>query len=77
MIQLKLRCKELNFLFDRLQKSLLAKMNEERTLPLRDRFQLREEGRRQEESFEAKLLREHGFVRLENGRVISGEEKTV
>ncbi len=77
VVQLKLRCKELNFLFDRLQKSLLAKMNEERTLPVRDRFQLRGEAKRQEELFETKLLREHGFVKLENGRVVSEKKKDV
>lgn len=77
VIQLKLRCKELNFLLDRLQKSLLVKMNEERTLPARDRFQLREERKRQEESFETKLLREHGFVKLENGRVVSADNKSL
>lgn len=75
VIQLKLRCKELNFLFDRLQKSLLAKMNEERTLPARERLHLQEERRRQEESFETKLLREQGFIKLENGRVVSAEER--
>src|SRR3990167_10904407 len=48
-VQLKLQCKELNFLFDRLQKSLLVKMESEQTLSVGDKFRLHEQQARKEQ----------------------------
>jgi four helix bundle protein len=41
-LQLKLRAKEINFLLDKLQNSLLEKMKTEKTLASADRFRIRE-----------------------------------
>ena len=73
-LQLKLRAKELNFLLDRLQQSLIAKMKNEGTLSVADRTranQQREEAARR--WFEG-YLKEQGWVRLENGRIVKREE---
>src|SRR3989338_10964493 len=43
VVQLKLRAKELNFLIERLQKSLVEKMSTENTLPTSERLRLREQ----------------------------------
>jgi four helix bundle protein len=73
VVRLKLRCKELNYLLDRLQKSLLEKMKEEETLPFKDKRFLAKDERRKEESFDERMLREHGLKRLENGQVVKDE----
>jgi len=73
VVRLKLRCKELNYLLDRLQKSLLEKMKEEETLPFKDKRFLAKDERRKEESFDERMLRENGLKRLENGQVVKDE----
>lgn len=73
VVRLKLRCKELNYLLDRLQKSLLAKMKEEETLPFKDKRYLAKDGRRKEEGFDERMLRENGLKRLENGQIVKDE----
>jgi four helix bundle protein len=73
VVRLKLRCKELNYLLDRLQKSLLKKMKEEETLPFKDKRFLVKDERRKEEKFDDRMLREHGLKRLENGQIVKDE----
>jgi len=73
VVRLKLRCKELNYLPDRLQKSLLAKMKEEETLPFKDKRYLAKDERRKEEGFDERMLRENGLKRLENGQIVKDE----
>jgi four helix bundle protein len=70
LVQLKLRCKEMNFLLDKLQKSLLEKMEGEHRLPRADvaaRIRQKEAG--QDQWFE-RTLEEQGLVRLANGQII-------
>ena len=43
VVQLKLRAKELNYLLENLQKSLVTKMKEDHTLPTSERLRLREQ----------------------------------
>lgn len=43
VVQLKLRAKELNFLLEQLQKSLVDKMSSENTLPTQERIRIRDE----------------------------------
>lgn len=70
IIQLKLRCEELNFLLEKLQKSLLKKMSEENTLPRKDKFFLAESAKKKEEfSYEA-ILEEYGLKRSDDGKII-------
>jgi four helix bundle protein len=73
VVRLKLRCKELNFLLEKLQKSLLSKMKEEETLPSKDKRYLSINERKVEENFDEQLLREYGMKRLENGQVVKDE----
>ena len=69
-LQLKLRTKELNFLLDRLQASLVGKMAREGTLSLADKLQEQKNERKNMEIWYDNLLKEHNLIRLENGRVI-------
>ncbi|MEK9151675.1 MAG: four helix bundle protein [Patescibacteria group bacterium] len=73
VVRLKLHCRELNFLFDKLQKSLLTKMESERSLPSRDMFQLQEQQFRKNDTIEGELLKQYGLKRLENGQVVKDE----
>lgn len=73
VVRLKLRCKELNYLLDRLQKSLLEKMKEEETLPFKDKRYLAKDERRKGAGFDEKMLRENGLKRLENGQIVKDE----
>jgi len=75
IVRLKLRAKELNFLLDRLQKSLLDKMGSEGTLSVADKFQKRERQRRGEEKWFKDFLAGEGLVRLEDGRFVKKGEK--
>ncbi|MEK7078317.1 MAG: four helix bundle protein [Patescibacteria group bacterium] len=75
-LQLKLRAKELNFLLDKLQKSLVQKMGSEGTLSLADKLRREKDRRAEEERWYENSLKEQGLVRLENGRVVKkGVEK--
>jgi four helix bundle protein len=70
IVQLKLRCKEVNFLLDRLQQSLVKKMEEDKTLPAEDRIvQGYAQERGIQKSYE-ELLESQGLTRLKNGRVV-------
>ncbi|MDP3957013.1 MAG: four helix bundle protein [bacterium] len=73
VVQLKLQCKELNFLFDKLQKSLLNKMENEHSLSSHDKFQLHEQQTKKEQDAEEAILIQYGLKRLENGRVVKDE----
>lgn len=73
VVRLKLRCKELNYLLEKLQKSLLSKMKEEETLLSKDKRYLARNERKAEENFDEQLLREHGMKRLENGQIVKDE----
>jgi hypothetical protein len=72
-VRLKLMCKELNYLLDRLQKSLVAKMEEEQTLPRKDKYVIIRDKERKQENFEEEMLRKNGLKRLENGQVVKDE----
>ena len=73
VVCLKLRCKELNFLFDRLQKSLLTKMESEQTLSAADKFQRIKRQEHGDKKIEQELLNRYSLKRLENGQVVKVE----
>lgn len=74
VVKLKLQCKELNYLFTQLQKSLVEKMESEHTLPMRDIFQKHEqEKQKREGDFEEDFLKPFGLKRLPNGQVVKDE----
>lgn len=74
VIQLKLQCKEINFLLDRLQKSLQEKMQAEHTIPRAEVYRLREQEKyKREGNFEEDFLKPHGLKRLQNGQVVKDE----
>lgn len=76
LIQLKLRAKELNFLMDRLQLSLIQKMRTEGTLSVADRIRSNQQQDEAAKRWFENYLTEQGFTRLENGRVVKkGIEK--
>ncbi|TAN58530.1 four helix bundle protein [Patescibacteria group bacterium] len=70
VVQLKLRCKELNFLISKLQKSLEDKMTAEHTLPAADRFKKSQIHQRKDKDWYEKTLADQGFARLANGRIV-------
>lgn len=74
-LQLKLRAKELNFLLDKLQKSLTDKMGSEGTLTMADKLKRGKDRRIDEEKWFENSLKEQGQVRLINGMIVKkGEE---
>lgn len=74
VVKLKLECKELNYLFTQLQKSLVEKMEYEHTMPRRDIFQKQEqEKQKREGDFEEDFLKPLGLKRLPNGQVVKDE----
>jgi hypothetical protein len=73
VVQLKLRCKEINFLLHKLQKSLEEKMKTEGTLAISDKFKIQKEENSQIDRAEKNLLKNFGFSRLENGKVVKTE----
>lgn len=70
VVRVKLRTKELNFLLDRLQQSLVTKMEEDRTLSAHERLERQEQEARKAGEWYKDMLKEHDLVRLENGRVV-------
>lgn len=74
LIQLKLRAKELNFLLDRLQQSLINKMAQEGILSERDKLRRAEDKKRDYEKWYGEFLEQQGLMRLENGRVVKKGE---
>jgi hypothetical protein len=74
VVKLKLQCKELNYLLTQLQKSLVEKMETERTLPMRDILQKQSQGKKKREGdFEEDFLKPLGLRRLPNGQVVRDE----
>lgn len=74
IVKLFLGAKEVNFLLERLQKSLDVKMGEEKTLPRAERYQRAfvqaEREEKENDAFLENYMREHQLVRLPDGRVI-------
>ena len=60
-LQLKLRAKEINFLLDKLQNSLLEKMKTEKTLASSDRFRIREHENTERRKEHEAYLHERGW----------------
>ncbi len=75
VVQLKLRCKELNFLLSKLQKSLEDKMTAEHTLPAADRFKRSQTRQNKDKDWYEKTLANRGFARLANGRIVKVKQK--
>jgi len=71
---LKLRCKELNFLLHKLQQALLEKMEQERTLPVKDKLRISAKQMRDGEVEYAKMLADLGLEKLENGEVVKKQK---
>ncbi|HCP08279.1 MAG TPA: hypothetical protein DIT25_00550 [Candidatus Moranbacteria bacterium] len=70
IVQLKLRCKELNYLLNKLQKSLESKMLQEKTLTANDLAQSRSGQIQKNEDWAKNMLEEYGMEKLENGQVV-------
>jgi four helix bundle protein len=66
IVQLKLRCKEVNFLLDRLQKSLVNKMDKEHALSAKDRMRQGETEREKEDKWLEQFLK--------NGKIAKNSE---
>lgn len=75
IVQLKLRCKELNFMLHKIQESLLAKMEQEKTLPTKDKLRFNLNKNNEQKNFEQKMLEQYGFEKLENGQIVKREIK--
>lgn len=70
VVKLKLRCKELNFILHRLQESLLSKMQQEKTLPIKDKQKIITMQKKEDDAVHAAMLEEFGLEVLENGQVV-------
>ncbi len=70
LVQLKLRCKELNLLFKKLQDSLSGKMQAEHTMSSADKFASSVKKSKSEDDWYEKTLSEQGLIRLPNGRIV-------
>ena len=68
------RCRELDYLLNRLQLSLKNKMEREGTLPQKDKFYQRKLGVNQQERDFNRFLESQGFKKLEDGRFIQGDK---
>ena len=73
LIQLKLRCKELNFLLTKLQRSLLSKMREGDGR-LKARWGTGERGKKGDEWLQ-KALEEQGLIRLDDGQLVPKKDR--
>ncbi|MEI7621573.1 MAG: four helix bundle protein [Candidatus Moraniibacteriota bacterium] len=74
VVQLKLRCKELNFLLHKLQQALLEKMEQERTLPVKDKLKISTKQISDSDVEYAKILENLGLEKLENGEVVKRQK---
>ena len=61
IIQLKLRCKELNYLLKKLQDSLSAKMGKEKTLSAQDKYSLIKKQQQKADQFEKEIMEKYGI----------------
>ena len=75
VVRLKLRCKELNFLLSKLQKSLEEKMTAEHTLSIADRFKKSQINQHKDKDWYEKTLAKQGFARMENGLIVKKEQE--
>lgn len=64
------KCRELDYLLNRLRRSLYTKMEREGTLPLKEKYQKIKFAEKQDEKDFDKLLSDMGLTRLEDGRYI-------
>lgn len=69
------RCREEDFLLNRLKESLFNKMEKEGTLSSKNKYQKIRFNQNQEKKDFDKLLEDMGLEKLENGRVIKKGEK--
>lgn len=69
-VRLFLQSKEVAFLLDQLQRSLVSRMKDKQTLPQSDRFRAHEEGFAKQEKWYEKELERQGLIRLPDGRVV-------
>lgn len=67
------RCRELDYLLNRLQLALKNKMEREGTLPQKDKFYQRKLGVNQREKDFERFLENQGFKKLDDGRYVQGE----
>lgn len=67
------KCREEDFLLNRLKISLQKKMEREGTLPQKQKFYERRLGVNQQERDFDRFLEKEGFKKLENGQYIQGE----
>jgi len=77
VIQLKLRCGEINYLLSKLQKSLEIKMVNDMTLSMADKLKLQKEQNKREDVYYEKMLEKNGLIRLENGKIVRKERGLV
>lgn len=70
IVKLKLRCKELNFLLHKLQQSLLEKMQQEKTLPIKDKLKITEKLIDDSEAEYLKILENSGLEKMANGEIV-------
>jgi len=70
IVKLKLRCKELNFLLHKLQQSLLEKMEQEKTLPTKDKLKISEKRISDSDEEYLKILEKSGLEKLADGKVV-------
>jgi four helix bundle protein len=70
IVKLKLRCKELNFLLHKLQQSLLEKMEQEKTLPIKDKLKISEKRISDSDDEYLKILEKSGLEKLADGRIV-------
>lgn len=61
VVQLKLRCKELNFLLEKLQKSLVLKMENEKTMSANDKLKIINKQKQEEQRFEKEILSKYNI----------------
>lgn len=73
-LQLKLRAKELNYLLDKLQVSLVSKMGSEGTLTMADKLKRQKNKRLEEDKWFRESLIKDGMVRLENGQILKRDK---
>ena len=75
LIQLKLRCKELNFLIQKLQKSLMERMEQNVGMGLKGAWGTGEVGKKGEEWLQ-KEIESAGLVRMPDGSLVPKDKGT-
>lgn len=70
VVKLKLRCKELNMLFAKLQRSLQDKMIEENSTSQADKRSVKRKSATTQDAWFLKTLEEQGLLRAEDGQII-------